>query len=209
MEGVRKLHRCLQIHNLACGEHLTKGKISQNDIIWKVSYTPLDRNKTWYIIHYFQSSSDKGTSTPWTSAPSLIWQDQPDQRLHVSVWQFHLSEGRATSEQKGLLWSDFWSVKRNWLVMWKWEDPQESVNVVSAPSHKSQSSLFRSYFCYFSLQYCHLYIVSLHRMFLEDWSHILSSLCLLVHDVLKTIKYARWEYNTTCIISGWSDNNFC
>lgn len=143
------------------------------------------------------------------------WQDQTYQRLHLSACQLYLSEGRATSEQKGLLWSGFWSAKRNWLVMWQWEGPQESVSVVLALSHKSQSSLFRTYVCYFSSQYCHLYAVSLHRMFLEDWNHILSSLCLLRSGALcfknkQIIKYARCEYNTpTCIISGWSDNNLC
>lgn len=86
-----------------------------------------------------------------------FWQDQSQQRLHLSAWQFHLSEGRVTTEEKWLLWSDFWSVQKKPVGKVEIRISGECVYVVLETSQNSQSFSFRSYFCYFSSQYCHLY----------------------------------------------------
>lgn len=165
-------------------------------------------------IPLFSEHSDKGTSTPWTSAPGLLLV-RPD-LPKISFVRLPISPLRRQSNQwakrAALEW--FLISKKELVSNVAMRRPSGECQCRLGPLNKSQSSLFRTYFCYFSSQYCHLYVVSPHRTFLEDWNHILS-LCLLRSGGLcfknkHIIQYARWEYNTpTCIISGWSDNNLC
>lgn len=161
---------------------LCRARLKQNKIL------------SCYIPQYFQSSSDKGASTLDIPSKSHFWQDLSYQRLHLSAWQFHVSERRTTSDEKWLLPSDFWKLSG------------ESVSGVLACSQSSHSFLFRSYLL------CLLTILSFTYLSTPQECSLrigttLCHLCLLMSSAgsfkwKKLIKRAELDYNEH---SNWHD----
>lgn len=97
------------------------------------------------------------------------------------VWKFPLWAGRAKSEEKWPLRSDFWSVKKELVVMWKWEESQERVFMLSWPPHGTPKALHLEHILLLLFTILSFMCLSPStRMFLEAWDHIMLSLCLLM-----------------------------
>lgn len=142
-----------------------------------------DQTKTilCYTFRYFQSRSDKGTSSLWTSAPSpiLAMTDLPKTSF-VCLTTSPLRRHRNRWGNQ-LLMSEFWSVKTEPVGNVEMTRMSgESVWVVLAPRRPPRAlylgPAFVTYPCYIVT---HILVPPV-RMSLEDLNHIMSSLCPLM-----------------------------